>query len=141
AAGAHAPGGSVLHWTVPALEEEARALLAEGRVAEAVTRLQAAVSSASTGRVRFLSRLALARLCANAGQLPLARAVYDALDEEVTAHALDTWEPALAAACLEGWLSTRTAGEKEGGRLAAKVRNRYRRLARLDSSAALRVGA
>lgn len=125
----------------PALEEEARLLLAEGRVHEAVTRLQGAVASATTGRARFLSRLALARLCANAGQLPLARAVYDALDEEVSAHSLDTWEPALAAACLEGWLSTRTPAEKEGGRVAAKVRNRYRRLARLDSSAALRVGA
>ncbi|WP_164019422.1 type VI secretion system protein TssA [Pyxidicoccus trucidator] len=125
----------------PALEEEARSLLAAGRVHEAVTLLQGAVVSATTGRARFLSRLTLARLCANAGQLPLARAVYDALDEEVSAHSLDTWEPALAAACLEGWLSTRTPGEKEGGRVAAKVRNRYRRLARLDSSAALRVGA
>ncbi|WP_241759224.1 type VI secretion system protein TssA [Pyxidicoccus parkwayensis] len=124
-----------------ALEEEARALLAEGRVHEAVTRLQGAVAAATTGRARFLSRLALARLCANAGQLPLARAVYDVLDEEVSAHALDTWEPALAAACLEGWLSTRTTEEKEGGRLAVKFRNRYRRLTRLDSSAALRVGA
>ncbi|WP_370644117.1 type VI secretion system protein TssA [Myxococcus sp. RHSTA-1-4] len=123
-----------------ALEDEARALLAEGRVHEAVTRLQGAVAAATTGRARFLSRLALARLCANAGQLPLARAVYDVLDEEVSAHSLDTWEPALAAACLEGWLSTRTPEEKEGGRLAVKVRNRYRRLARLDSSAALRVG-
>ncbi|MCY1021793.1 type VI secretion system protein TssA [Pyxidicoccus sp. MSG2] len=125
----------------PALEDEARALLAEGRVHEAVTRLQGAIVAATTGRARFLSRLALARLCANAGQLPLARAVYDALDEEVSAHSLDTWEPALAAACLEGWLSTRAPGEKEGGRVAAKIRNRYRRLARLDSSAALRVGA
>ncbi|WP_164001271.1 type VI secretion system protein TssA [Pyxidicoccus caerfyrddinensis] len=125
----------------PALEDEARALLAEGRVHEAVTRLQGAIAAATTGRARFLSRLALARLCANAGQLPLARAVYDALDEEVSAHSLDTWEPALAAACLEGWLSTRAPGEKEGGRVAAKIRNRYRRLARLDSSAALRVGA
>lgn len=125
----------------PALEEEARALLAEGRVHEAVIRLQGAIAAATTGRARFLSRLALARLCANAGQLPLARAVYDALDEEVSVHSLDSWEPALAAACLEGWLSTRTPGEKEGGRLAVKFRNRYRRLARLDSSAALRVGA
>jgi type VI secretion system protein VasJ len=124
----------------PALEDEARALLAEGRIHEAVTRLQQSVAAATTGRARFLARLALARLCANAGQLPLARAVYDVLDEEVSAHELDTWEPALAAACLEGWLSTRTPGEKEGGRLAAQVRNRYRRLARLDSSAALRVG-
>jgi|GEM_PF-715638 len=125
----------------PALEDEARALLDAGRVHEAVTLLQGAVASATTGRARFLSRLALARLCANAGQLPLARAVYDVLDEEVSAHVLDTWEPALAAACLEGWLSTRTPGEKEGGRVAPKIRNRYRRLARLDSSAALRVGA
>lgn len=124
-----------------ALEDEARQLLASGRVPDAVALLQAAVSSAGTGRARFIARLALARLCANAGQLPLARAVYDVLDEEVSAHSLDTWEPALAAACLEGWLSTRAPEEKQGGRLESKIRNRYRRLARLDSSAALRVGA
>ncbi|WP_043711757.1 type VI secretion system protein TssA [Corallococcus macrosporus] len=124
-----------------ALEAEARTLLDEGRVHEAVTRLQAAVTAASTGRARFISRLELARLCANAGQLPLARAVYEALDEEVSAHALDTWEPALAAACLEGWLQTRTPAEKESGPVAVKFRNRYRRLALLDSSATLRVGA
>ncbi|WP_426753318.1 type VI secretion system protein TssA [Myxococcus sp. Y35] len=124
-----------------ALDGEARTLLAEGRIHEAVTRLQSAVSSAGTGRARFIARLELARLCANAGQLPLARAVYDALDEEVSTHALDTWEPALAAACLEGWLQTRTSAEKEAGPVAVKFRNRYRRLALLDSSATLRVGA
>ncbi|AKQ65172.1 hypothetical protein A176_002084 [Myxococcus hansupus] len=124
-----------------ALEAEARSLLAEGRVHEAVTRLQVAVASASTGRNRFIARLELARLCANAGHLPLARAVFDALDEEVTAHSLDTWEPVLAAACLEGWLQTRTVTEKESGPVAVKFRNRYRRLALLDSSATLRVGA
>ncbi|NOJ85739.1 type VI secretion system protein TssA, partial [Myxococcus xanthus] len=133
--------GPSVHADSAALEAEARTLLEEGRVHEAVTRLQAAVTAASTGRARFISRLELARLCANAGQLPLARAVYDALDEEVSAHALDTWEPALAAACLEGWLQTRTDAEKESGPVAVKFRNRYRRLALLDSSATLRVGA
>lgn len=133
--------GPSVHADGAALEAEARTLLEEGRVHEAVTRLQAAVAAASTGRARFISRLELARLCANAGQLPLARAVYDALDEEVSAHALDTWEPALAAACLEGWLQTRTDAEKESGPVAVKFRNRYRRLALLDSSATLRVGA
>ncbi|WP_434348337.1 type VI secretion system protein TssA [Myxococcus virescens] len=133
--------GPSVHADSAALEAEARTLLEEGRVHEAVTRLQAAVTAASTGRARFISRLELARLCANAGQLPLARAVYDALDEEVSTHALDTWEPALAAACLEGWIQTRTAAEKESGPVAVKFRNRYRRLALLDSSATLRVGA
>jgi|SRR5215217_1282295 len=123
----------------PLGEEETQALLAEGRVQELVAGLQADVAAASTGRARFVARLTLARLCAQAGQLPLARALFDALDDDVSSHALDVWEPSLAAACLEGWLATRTVEEKEGGRLAAKVRNRYRRLARLDSSAALRV--
>ncbi len=133
--------GPPIHGDASALEDEARTMLAEGRVHEAVTRLQSAVASASTGRARFIARLELARLSANAGQLSLARAIYDALDEEVSAHALDTWEPALAAACLEGWLRTRTATEKEAGPVAVKFRNRYRRLALLDSSATLRVGA
>ncbi|MCP3169639.1 type VI secretion system protein TssA [Myxococcus qinghaiensis] len=123
----------------PLGEEQTQALLAEGRVQELVAGLQADVAAAGTGRARFVARLTLARLCAQAGQLALARALFDTLDDEVSAHALDVWEPSLAAACLEGWLATRTVEEKEGGRLAVKVRNRYRRLARLDSSAALRV--
>ncbi|MFP2956968.1 type VI secretion system protein TssA [Myxococcus sp. 1LA] len=132
--------GPSVHGDGAALEAEARTLLEEGRVHEAVTRLQAAVAAAGTGRARFIARLELARLCANAGQLPLARAVFDALDAEVSAHALDTWEPALAAACLEGWLQTRIPTEKTSGPVAVKFRNRYRRLALLDSSATLRVG-
>ncbi|MBU8900867.1 type VI secretion system domain-containing protein, partial [Corallococcus sp. M34] len=124
-----------------ALEDEARALADSGQLADAIARLQATVASTLTGRERFLARLALARQAANAGFLPLARALFEALDVEVSSHSLDAWEPALAAACLEGWLSTHTATQTdvEGAWLSVKVRNRYRRLSQLDPTAALRV--
>ncbi|MBJ6765048.1 type VI secretion system protein TssA [Myxococcaceae bacterium JPH2] len=124
-----------------ALEDEARALADSGQLADAIARLQATVASTLTGRERFAARLALARQAANAGLLPLARALFEALDAEVSSHSLDAWEPALAAACLEGWLSTHTATQTdvEGAWLSVKVRNRYRRLSQLDPTAALRV--
>lgn len=122
-----------------ALEEEARALFAAGKPAEAIARLQASVNAATTGRARFVARLSLARMCANSGQLALARALYEALDAECSAQQLDAWEPTLAAACLEGFLTSVIALSKDGDRLEVDLRLRYRRLAQLNASAALRV--
>jgi type VI secretion system protein VasJ len=122
-----------------ALEEEALALLAAGKPEDALARLQAAVNAASTGRARFVARLSLARMCANSGHLALAQALYEALDAECSAQQLDAWEPALAAACLEGFLTSVISFAKDSGRLEVDLRLRYRRLAQLDASAALRV--
>jgi type VI secretion system protein VasJ len=97
-------------------------------------------SEPSSGRARFLSRLALARACAQAGQLHVARALYEALEAELSAHALDSWEPPLAAVCLEGLLSCLTS-DKEflTDSLEKEFWIHYRRLALLDAAAALRL--
>jgi type VI secretion system protein VasJ len=98
-----------------------------------------AESSPSSGRARFVSRLATARACAQAGQTHTARALYEALDAECTALALDAWEPALAAAFLEGYLTTVTPGKDFTESLAGENWIRYRRLALLDAAAASRL--
>ncbi|RKG84544.1 hypothetical protein D7V88_21750 [Corallococcus terminator] len=121
------------------LEEEARVLLEAGKPEEALQRLQSAVNAATTGRARFIARLSLARMCANSGNLLLARTLYELLDEECSARQLDAWDPALAAACLEGFLTCTFAQTNFTGRLEMDLHLRYRRLAQLDAPAALRV--
>jgi len=107
--------------------------------AQTVEQLQGHVSAATTARARFVARLRLARQCAQAGQTSIARALYEALDAECTSHSLDDWEPALAAACLEGFLACITPQKDSSNGLVGDFWIRYRRLAQLDPAAALRV--
>ncbi|HYO53066.1 type VI secretion system protein TssA [Archangium sp.] len=100
---------------------------------------QALLTSATTARARFVARLQLARIHAQTGQLTTARALYEALDAECTSHSLDSWEPALAAACLEGFLTCTLAGKESPDGLVGDFWIRYRRLAQLDPAAASRV--
>jgi type VI secretion system protein VasJ len=106
---------------------------------ETLEQLQARLAAAPTARARFVARLHLARLCAQAGQLTMARALYEVLDAECTAQSLDSWEPALAAACLEGFLTCVIAVKESHDGLVGDFWIRYRRLAQLDPAAALRV--
>ncbi|RKH11628.1 type VI secretion system protein TssA, partial [Corallococcus sp. CA053C] len=122
-----------------ALEEQARILFDTGKPEEALARLQSAVNATTTGRARFMARLSLARMCANSGKLLLAQTLFEQLDAECSAKQLDAWEPALAAACLEGLLTSVIAQAKDEGRLEMNLQLRYRRLAQLDAPAALRV--
>ncbi|MFY0524005.1 type VI secretion system protein TssA [Archangium gephyra] len=108
----------------------------EARTAE---QLQGHVAAATTARARFVARLRLARQCAQAGHTSIARALYEALDAECTSHSLDDWEPALAAACLEGFLTCITHEKDSSNGLVGDFWIRYRRLAKLDPAAALRV--
>jgi type VI secretion system protein VasJ len=121
-------------------EAEARALAAGGKVAEAIALLQARILSAAGGRTRLLARLSLAQLCAGAGQLPLARAIYEELDREIVSHGIDSWEPPLAARCLEGLLTATRPAPKAPEAIASAWSNRYARLCLLDPSASLRIG-
>lgn len=107
--------------------------------AQTVESIQDHVTAATTARARFVARLRLARLCAQSGQTSIARALYEALDAECTSHALDDWEPALAAACLEGFLTCLTLEKDSANNLVGDFWIRYRRLAQLDPAAALRV--
>lgn len=123
----------------PDAQDEAQALLAAGKTSEALMLFQGRIASATTGRARFVSRLQLARTCSQAGQLTTARALYEVLDADCTEHVLDAWEPALASACIEGFLTCVTAGKDSPDSMAGEFWIRYRRLAQLDPAAALRV--
>ncbi|NRD46178.1 type VI secretion system protein TssA [Corallococcus exiguus] len=118
---------------------EARKLLSGGNAAGAMGLLQERVGAAGTGRERFKARLALAKLCAAAGQPNVARALYEALDRESKERGLDEWDPALAAECLEGWFAVSRPPPKSPEALVSDFTARYHRLCLLDPGAALKV--
>jgi type VI secretion system protein VasJ len=87
--------------------------------------------------------LALAKLCAAAGQRALAQGLFEALDQESLERGLDGWDPTLAAEVLEGFLQmARQPGSKISNGVGPDTTTaRFHRLCKLDPAAALRVGA
>jgi type VI secretion system protein VasJ len=123
---------------------EARKLAAAGKLAEALALSQAAVAAAPTGLARFTTRLDMAELASGAGQPGLARAIYEDLDREMGQRGLESWDPKLAARCLEGLLKVLRVAAKSGAKGGVEqnaVGVIYDRLCRLDPAAVLRLGA
>lgn len=113
---------------------EARKLVARKSFPEAAALLQKELRSAVNRRDRFLGRLYLAKLCAEAGRTDLALPQLEGLDEEGRKFALDEWEPSLAAEIArELWRCHKASPTPE------KAAEFYGRLCRLDLGAALAV--
>jgi type VI secretion system protein VasJ len=117
-------------------QAEARKLVARKNFPEAAALLQKELRSAANRRDRFLGRLYLAKLCAEAGRLDLALPQLEGLDEEGRKFALEEWEPSLAAEIArELWRCHKASATPE------KAAEFYGRLCRLDLGAALAVDA
>jgi type VI secretion system protein VasJ len=115
---------------------EAKKLFSASRIKDALALLQEGVAGARAGRERFLSRLALARLAAGAGLTAVAKATYQELVREATAHALERWEPALVAECLKGLISSARALSNDPRGTAPDLTEAYTRLCGIDPAAA-----
>jgi type VI secretion system protein VasJ len=129
---APAPSGDGL----AALFAEAKKLAAASQTKEALSLLQEGVATARAGRDRFLSRLALGRLATGAGLMAVAKATYEELEREASAHALDGWEPPLVAECLKGLISSARALAKDPRAAAPDLTRAYTRLCGIDPAAA-----
>jgi type VI secretion system protein VasJ len=111
---------------------EARKLVARKNFPEAAGLLQKESRTAVNRRDRFLGRLYLARLCAEAGRMDLALPQLEGLDEEGRKFALEEWEPSLALEIArELWRCHKASAAPE------KAAEYYGRLCRLDLGAAL----
>jgi type VI secretion system protein VasJ len=111
---------------------EARKLVARKSFPEAAALLQKELRSAVNRRDRFLGRLYLAKLCAEAGRSDLALPQLEGLDEEGRKFALEEWEPSLAAEIArELWRCHKASATPE------RAAEFYGRLCRLDLGAAL----
>ncbi|MFL5440208.1 MAG: type VI secretion system protein TssA [Myxococcales bacterium] len=115
---------------------EAKKLAAASQTKEALSLLQEGVRTARAGRERFLSRLALGRLATGAGLMAIAKATYEELEREASAHALDGWEPPLVAECLKGLISSARALAKDPRAAAPDLTRAYTRLCGIDPVAA-----
>jgi type VI secretion system protein VasJ len=112
--------------------EEARALLAQNRLPEALDMLDAAKKDSASENLNF--RIAQLCLLCDAGKSETALALAEALLQESTARDLDNWDPHLA---LDTLTAVRNALELFDAGNAPARREVTRRLARLRPSSIL----
>jgi type VI secretion system protein VasJ len=120
--------------------EQAAALAAENKLAEAVRLFEAGAARAIKARERAAWKVAVARLCADAGRPDVALAQLEALQDDLQTTTLEAWDPELASQMLRLLLSARQKAVPAGAASPeeqAKTRDLLRRLARLDAAAAL----
>lgn len=84
------------------LYEEARKQLGTGDLSGSLAKMQDGAGQDTSARDRFMRRLYTALLCMRGGQPVIARPILESLDQEVSRHALEVWDPAVA---LEVWTS------------------------------------
>jgi len=121
--------------------DKARKLAVRNQLPEAISLINEATQSAPSPMARFLGRLAAAQLCVQACQFDVARVHLEGLVELIDRHDLTTWEPEL---CAEVYAAIYTAyagvaGRKPTAEQAAKQREAFEQLCRLDMAAALKL--
>ncbi|KHO64928.1 type VI secretion system protein TssA [Pseudomonas flexibilis] len=111
---------------------QAQTLLHDQGLRAAVQWLRTGQQTARGLREQAYWELAQARLCRQAGRHELARALLEALDQDLRTHGLEHWEPELALA-----ITRQLHGCYEQQGLRERKEELYRRLCRLDLDAAL----
>lgn len=120
--------------------EKSAALVGEGKLAEAVRLFETGAARAVKARERAAWKVAVARVCADAGRHDVALAQLEALQDDLLSTTLESWDPELASQMLRLLLSARQKAVPAGAAAPEehqKTRELLRRLARLDAAAAL----
>lgn len=119
--------------------DAAAALVGGGKLAEAVRLFEAGAARAVKARERAAWKVAVARLCADAGRHDVALAQLEALQDDLQSTTLEAWDPELASQMLRLLLAARQKAVPAGAAPDEQQRTRelLRRLARLDAAAAL----
>lgn len=119
--------------------DQAAALAAENRLAEAVRLFEHGAARAVRARERAAWKVAVAQLCADAGRHDVALAQIEALQDDLQSTSLEAWDPELASQMLRLHLAARQKAVPAGAapEEQQKTRELLRRLARLDAAAAL----
>lgn len=121
----------------------ARALLAGGKIEEALGALAELSGGARSGRARFRARLAMAQALATGPSAGVADGIFESLAEELAQNGLEAWEPELAAECYRSHLVCLKQIKKPPNdpSLAPQLSAATRRLSRVDPLAALKLGS
>jgi len=123
---------------------EAHRLAGRGKLADALALFQGGIAQVGNRREQFLWRLAMARICAESGQLPVAVPQLESLINQIDEHRLEEWEPALSREVFGALYAAYLKVAKMPGRLPdpefnERVRRLHGRLCRLDPATALAV--
>ncbi len=119
--------------------EEARALVKAGKATEAIDLLQTSAEGQKSRRQRFRLRLVLAKTCIGAGQMTLAKAVYEDLHREAQSRGLAQWDPALAITVLEGYFSVIRSLARGGKEVGATADTLFEQLCVLNPALAMKL--
>ena len=123
------------------LRKQSRTLLREARPEEALRLLQEAMRMASTERHKFLAQLELARISLEAGQMKLALAHLEMLEEQTARFGLELWEPELCVEVLQVYWDALNQAAQASRQVTPEMAQRadtvYNRLCRLDVVAGL----
>lgn len=121
---------------------EARGLVASGKVEQALRVLHLVAAQAPSKAARFQAELATAKLSLQAGKPDVARAHLSGLEQHVAAHRLHEWDPELAASFYEALYQ---AAREENAAMRdvtaaalAREHNAFEWLCLLDPAAALK---
>jgi len=117
--------------------EEARELVAGGKVGEGLGLAMQLARRGSDARARYRARLEIAGMALKGGKSDLARPLLEGLVAEAEAHGLEHWEPELAARTYELLLKARTGAGGKGG-AHPPDQEVFDRLCRLDPAAAFK---
>jgi type VI secretion system protein VasJ len=116
--------------------EEARELVTEGKIAEALSLASLLAMRGADARTRFRSRVAVAQMAVQGGQPEIGRPMLENLMAEADAHQLDEWEPQLCASTYAAYLSC--ARSAPGKAEPPEFRRVFDRLCRIDPALALK---
>ena len=121
--------------------EDARRLVAGGKLAAAIKLFQDGLASAGEARAHFLWRLELAKLCLDAGRIVVAAAQLEVLESQIERHGLESWDPELCLEVYVALLSARRALLKDPRRATPDLNQKavlvHERLCRLNAVAAV----
>jgi type VI secretion system protein VasJ len=122
---------------------EPRKRFNDGDLAGALALLQRGAADDASQHDRFLRRLYSATLCLEGGQLSVARALLEELEEDIETHRLDRWDPPLA---LDVWSRLYACYSAQAGRagrggdvqqIGRDMQRVFARICRVDSTRAL----
>lgn len=136
-----APGGKGFRALEKAMTE-ARAFIEAQEPLSAIQAVTKVAAQAITPVDKFRSKLAIAKICLELGQLAIARAQLDGLERMAKQHRLDDWDPELCGE-LYAALYQAIRGMNQGYEVTEEQRKReaevFERLCDLDAAAAFRI--
>lgn len=136
-----APGGKGFRALDKAMTE-ARAFIEAQEPLSAIQVVTKVAAQAIAPVDKFRSKLAIAKICLELGQLPIARAQLEALERMAKQHRLDEWDPELCGELYAG-LYQAVRGLNQGYEVTEEQRKRetevFERLCELDAAAAFRI--